>query len=281
MGRRCRTCAHQKRAEIEKDLLSDNVTYRDIAAKFGLSHMSVSRHLENGHIAKDLIRASEIKKVAYSENLLDKLMYLQHESLKILVEAKNPADGKPLLNTALNAIGKAATMLETQGKLGGQLKDLEVNIAVNSHWLSIKQEIFATLKTFPDALRAMQEAVAKGNLSDLEKGLLEPEPGDYEERLSPEILKIINREFGEEQIESQNQEYRRVLDKPPKKTKPDPGKRIRYRCTRPHSWHGKYWAMGQVWDSSNPDGPEPPAGSDDWEIYNPDEKFDCLQPTRR
>ena len=196
MGRRCKTCDHPKRAEIEEDLLN-NVTYRNIGTKYGFSHVSIRRHFEHGHIAKDLVRATEVKKIAYSENLLDKLLYLQHEALKILDEAKNPEEGKPpLLNTALSAIGKAAGMLETQAKLAGQIKEQEINILINPIWLSLKQEIFQALKPFPDAQAAVFAAVAGGVLSDVQKKMIKGEP-EYKP-LHPAIKELIDREFEED-----------------------------------------------------------------------------------
>ncbi len=116
MGRKCRTCAHPRRGEIEKDLL-DSVTYRNIGTKYGISYVSVRRHFENGHIARDLVKATELRRIAYSEDLLDKLLFLQHEALKILVEAKNPVEGKPLLNTALSAIELYAEAFEVANAL--------------------------------------------------------------------------------------------------------------------------------------------------------------------
>ncbi len=235
MGRRCKTCDHLKREAIEQDLLN-NVTYRTIGTKYGISHVSIRRHFEHGHIAKDLVRATEVKKIAYSENLLDKLLYLQHEVLKILDEAKNPEEGKPpLLNTALSAIGKAAGMLETQAKLAGQLKELEVNIAVNPYWLAIKQEVFAILESYPDARKAMAEGVASGNLSSIEKNMIKA--GDSElkgEVLSPAMLEIINSTLGiDPEEEHPNKGYQERLDreakvkevKPPVETKLLPTKR--------------------------------------------------------
>ena len=197
MGRRCKTCDHPKRAEIEEDLLN-NLTYRNIGTKYGISHVSIRRHFEHGHIAKDLVRATEVKKIAYSENLLDKLLYLQHEALKILDEAKNPEEGKPpLLNTALSAIGKAAGMLETQAKLAGQIKDQEINILINPTWLSLKKEIFQALKSFPDAHTAVLTAVADAQtLSSVQRKMIAGEL-DYKD-VSPAVLAIINREFEKE-----------------------------------------------------------------------------------
>jgi len=177
MSRSCKTCSHPRRSEIELAVLN-NEPYRSIGARFGLNHVSIVRHVQNGHIAAVLVEATELRKVAYSEDLLEKLMYLQHEALKILSEAKNPKEGNPLLNTALNAIG--------------QLKEFEINISANPHWIAIKQQIFATLRTFPDARDAVLEAIGNGKLTELQKRMIEPDP------VSPAVLDLICRTLGED-----------------------------------------------------------------------------------
>jgi len=191
MSRSCKTCSHPRRSEIELAVLN-NEPYRSIGARFGLNHVSIVRHVQNGHIAAVLVEATELRKVAYSEDLLEKLMYLQHEALKILSEAKNPKEGNPLLNTALNAIGKVNRLLETQAKLAGQLKEFEINISANPHWIAIKQQIFATLRTFPDARDAVLEAIGNGKLTELQKRMIEPDP------VSPAVLDLICRTLGED-----------------------------------------------------------------------------------
>ncbi len=192
MANKCKTCGHSKRAEIEADLLN-SVPFRSISEKFGISHTSIRRHFENGHISETLVRATEVRQIADSDDLLKKLRFLQHQSLEILMEARYPTDDyPPSLNTALNAISKAAGLLKIQAELAGKLSDMEVNIAVNLHWQQIKQELFAILKPFPGAQRALSDAAEKGNLSKLEQDMIEPEPGNYEERLSPAVKAICD-----------------------------------------------------------------------------------------
>ncbi len=86
-------------------------------------------------------------------------------------------------------------MIETQAKLAGRLKEQEINILINPTWLSLKQEIFQALIPFPDAQAAVFAAVAGGDLSDLQKQMLEGDRG-YKD-VTPGVLEIINKEFEE------------------------------------------------------------------------------------
>ncbi len=193
MPRKCSICTHPDKLDIEVDILS-NVPFRTIATKYNVGRHPLKRHFDNGHISPETIQAEKLRKIAYSENLLEKLMYLQNEALKVLDEAKDPEDGKPL--TILSAIGRLHGMIETQAKLDGRLKELEINILINPTWIALKQEIFLALKPFPDAQAAVFAAVAGGDLSDVQKQMIEGDRG-YKD-VTPGVMEIIEKEFQKE-----------------------------------------------------------------------------------
>ncbi len=290
MGRKCSICVHPKRADIEADLLS-SVPFRAIAAKYSVGRAPVQRHFDNSHIAQETAKAKEWRRIALSKDLFEKIEYYEHEALKILFEAKEPQEGKPLLAVALSAIGRAAALLEIRAKLGGQIRDLEVNILINPIWLDLKAQIFASLEHFPEARRAMLGAIEQGDLSEVQRGMIKPDAG---EKVSPEILQIINAEFeGDHQPDETGPDLRPVeVYEKAEETQPPAESpqlqlgirftRVRYRCIKAHHFHGKMWAPGQVWDSEVADaGPEPPAGDDEnWAVINPAARIG-LQPTRR
>ena len=285
MGNRCKTCSHSKRAEIEEDLLN-SVTYRSIGEKYGISHTSIRRHFENGHIAEDMVEASKLKRIAYSENLLDKLLYLQHETLKIFQEAKKEALGKQL-SVAVSALSRAHDMMKTQAILAGQLKEQEINILVNPVWLSLKQEIFQALAPYPDAQGAVFAAIAGGDLPDTQKKMIIGEP-QYKP-MSPAVKELIDREFLQGKHDTNDELLpSEVHDKKVKKSKakgwkikpatPASVTRVRLLCVKEHSYRGKLWSPGQIWDSEHPDGQEPGGGN--WTIFNP-AVHSGLEPTAR
>ena len=199
MGRKCLTCSHPKKDEINQAILN-NVPYRAIAKKYKISHMSIVRHVLNGHIAKDLIHLHEVKKIAYSENLLEKLMYLQEEALKVLIKAREPQEGPPLLNTILAAIGKAAALLETQAKLAGQIREQKWDLSVNPTWIMIKNELFTALQPYPQALSKIESIIPNDN-----NGL--PEYQD----ITPAVKEIIDKEFAGEESGEQSKEQEKAI----------------------------------------------------------------------
>ena len=207
MPRKCSICTHPDKLNIEVDILS-NVPFRAIATKYNVGRAPLKRHFDNGHISQETIKAEELRKIAYSNDLLAKLMYLQNEALRVLDEAKDtedPMKKSPL--TVLSAVGKVHSMIETQAKLAGRLKDAEINILINPTWLSLKQEIFQALKPFPDAQAAVFAAVAGGDLSDMQKQMIEGDRG-YKD-VTPGVMEIIEKEFEE------------VLEQPPKLLRPE------------------------------------------------------------
>ena len=174
MSNRCRTCSSPRREEIEHDLLA-SVPIRDIEAKYGVGRMSLQRHLQRGHIAASVVEAVKLRKVAYSEDLLDKLMFLQNEALQILREAKESRQTEGLrvaLAMALNAIGKAGQLLETQVRLVEALKRAEfsVNIAIVADpvWPEVLRILTDALR--PHALAFRQVVEGLRNLKLLPTG---------------------------------------------------------------------------------------------------------------
>lgn len=196
MGRRCLTCAHPQHEKIDLELL-DSVSYRSVGAKYGISPVSIRRHFEAGHIAKELVVASQTRKIAYSNDVLDKLMFLQHEALKVLDQAKNPQDGKPLLSVALGAIGRVGALLETQARLAGQLREQEVSLAINPTFVAIKARIFDALRDLPEAHRALTPILTTSNeekpfkpITDDVRAIIDSR---YRTDVTPGVQEIIDR----------------------------------------------------------------------------------------
>jgi hypothetical protein len=208
MGRRCFTCAHPRRAEIEHDLLN-NASYRTLSGKYGISPDALRRHFEGGHIAQSVVRDAEIRKLAYSEDLLSKAAWLQDQALQILDEAR--AGAEPDLKTALLAIGKAANLLETQARLMGQLREVEINFFVNPVFVELRQQIVSVLAPFPEAWNLVEPILAEDKTK-----------AEYSD-VSPAVLEIINARF-ETQAEEPEEDRGAlgVVNEEPRSAKPTP-----------------------------------------------------------
>lgn len=125
MPRKCTVCSHKERGEIESDIL-DNVTYRNIGTKYGVSYGAARRHHENGHIAESLILAHEAQESVKSQNLFEKIENLEIETKAIKAQAEQAGN----IGMMLQCIEKQARLIELYGKLKGMLKDVEVNVGV-------------------------------------------------------------------------------------------------------------------------------------------------------
>ena len=163
MGRKCSICINKQRAEIEEDIL-DSVPYRDIATKYGVNRMSVQRHAQNGHIEQAIVEAHELKDIVHGKELLDKILYLQQEALTVLQKAKNCEDNI----LALNAISKAARLLEIQGKIAGLIQQgTQVNInqqqILNIEYKEIIEEVLGCeagmflKREYPESLEGLRK----------------------------------------------------------------------------------------------------------------------------
>jgi len=90
MGRKCRTCQHPRRDEIDR-LLTSGRSYRTIADGFGLAATSLKRHA-NAHIPALLAEAHEVEVVADADDLLSQVTSLKTRMLGLLTQAERARD---------------------------------------------------------------------------------------------------------------------------------------------------------------------------------------------
>lgn len=73
-----------------------------------------------------MVKAAEKRELSAGEDLLQRLLDLNRQTLEILGEARRAR--KPYL--ALKAIGRAEAQLELQARLAGEIKDRELTVNV-------------------------------------------------------------------------------------------------------------------------------------------------------
>lgn len=155
MPRPCTICAHPQRAEIDAKLLS-GTSYRNIVELFSkvehkISLGALSRHVENGHIEKKLVKSQEAKDIAQADDLVREIKDLKAETKDLRAEAK--AGGS--ISTALVAIDKQAKLIELQAKMEGLLRESQqiekqVNIYVNPQFQVLINILNEELKGKPE-----------------------------------------------------------------------------------------------------------------------------------
>lgn len=69
---RCSICSHKKREQIDQSV-ADGVSYRRIAKHFSVGEKSIERHVNNGHISKEIESAAIENKIDRGAALQKKL----------------------------------------------------------------------------------------------------------------------------------------------------------------------------------------------------------------
>jgi hypothetical protein len=63
MPRKCTICEHKKRKEIDLALAVDGASLRAIALQYHVGHMSLKRHMDNGHISPAAVTIKQIQEI--------------------------------------------------------------------------------------------------------------------------------------------------------------------------------------------------------------------------
>lgn len=176
MARTCLTCYHEERDEIEGALLSGR-PLSVVARQHGINRDALTRH-RDAHMSSALTGAVASQTLAVQDSairLIDRVTALLNDTQGILSTAQ--ADGKPSI--ALQAIREARGLLETYGKVTGELKPdgavtvQVLNVQTNPEWLAIKQALLRTFERLPNGDEA--RVVFADEMRQIE-GYEEPEP---------------------------------------------------------------------------------------------------------
>ena len=155
MPRRCTVCTHAEHATIDTALVAGAASLRSVASLFDVSEAALRRHKRN-HLPATLARAQEAEEVVRSDTLLERLLFLNRETLAILWEARKANDN----GLALRAIARAEKQIELQGRLLGELQDgTVVNVLVSPQWIGIRTTLLDALAPYPDAREAATTAL--------------------------------------------------------------------------------------------------------------------------
>jgi len=157
MARTCTICAHANRQEIDAALATKQTSNTALASIFDVTEAAIRRHAAR-HLPATLTKAQAAREVTQADNLLAQVSDLQQRTLAILTTAEEAGD----LRVALGAIGQARANLELLARLLGELHEQEVNIGIlvtSPDWLRLRSAILTALDSYPDARRAVTEAI--------------------------------------------------------------------------------------------------------------------------
>ena len=119
MARRCKICMHSEREQIEREILANGASNRQIGARYGMAESSVRRHKAE-HMGED-IRAFELVRVEVDGDLAEEIRAIKQETAQIKAEAMKVRDHR----TALLAIDRQQRLIETLGNLLLRQRELE------------------------------------------------------------------------------------------------------------------------------------------------------------
>jgi hypothetical protein len=164
MGRQCSICSHDEREAIDH-LLVQGKPYREIAARYGFTLSSLSRH-RRAHLSPALARIHEAcqRDADHSASLVDRVEGLIARTEKLLSRAEQSG----AVTTALAAVRELRGLTELYGKASGELDDrpqVTINLLACPEWLAVRAALFAALAEHPAA-----RAAVAGRLLELEAG---------------------------------------------------------------------------------------------------------------
>ena len=160
MGKRgpaCSICKDPRVGEINSRIISQ-VKLADISREFAVSEDALSRHKDKCIITA-LSATPNTKDVINGDNLLMQLQAAREETLKLLdmaIEAGNTKTYGSPSNYLAELRQQIKLWAELEGRLASQP---QVNITLNAEWISLRSTIIAALEPFPDARRAVVNAL--------------------------------------------------------------------------------------------------------------------------
>jgi AcrR family transcriptional regulator len=171
--RPCPVCAHPKRQEIDKALVT-GTTLRNVAEQVRLSPSAVYRH-KKGHLAARLTRAFEstetrqavelvqhraeekAKEIGQALDVVQQLRAINSATLQVLQQARESEKH----SLSLQAVDRIHRQIELQAKLLGELQETgpQVNVLIAPEWHEVRVHVLQALTPYPEARAAVAEVL--------------------------------------------------------------------------------------------------------------------------
>src|SRR5215208_3108259 len=175
MGQRCTACSHPESFEINEALVVKQQSKRTVADQYGLKPSAVQRHRD--HIPELLLKAKDRLDTYSAEAILTRIEDLEKETLEQLEGSKGDVeDGEGNRSVVLQAIREQRSNIELVAKIK-QLIDQapQVNIEMHPEFIAIQNNLALALAQYPEARRAVIEALGGERVEAWEDPTLEGE----------------------------------------------------------------------------------------------------------
>ena len=155
MPQTCKTCRHEKRAEIEAALIARE-PLRSIAQRYGIHNTSILRHFYEC-VPEAMAKAQDAHEVATGDRLLNEVTGLKDRAEALLTQAEQDGD----LRAGAALIREARSCVELLARLMGQLEQkVQVNVLVAPELKAVQQVIVQSLAEYPEARGKVIEGIA-------------------------------------------------------------------------------------------------------------------------
>lgn len=161
MPPKCSVCLHAERAAIDRVLLTNGDSFRNIAERFGTSATALHRH-KMDHLADRMAAIAEREAEADVRTALDVVVELRRvndAAKRVLQDAQDAGDG----GLTLQATDRILRQVETQAKLIGLLNDgsvTQIAVSMGADWPAIRAVLLRALGPYPEARAAVTDALA-------------------------------------------------------------------------------------------------------------------------
>jgi hypothetical protein len=169
MARPCTVCTHLDRDEIDVEL-TGTAPVAQVAKKHGVTRDSLARH-KAAHLTPALVRLAQQRRTdASAVSVAERLEELALQASRLLATAER----KSSLVAAAQLLGQARQILETIGRISGELNDRPqvnvLNVVSSPDWQQLRATILAALDPYPEAGRAVAIALMASEPVELEVG---------------------------------------------------------------------------------------------------------------
>lgn len=182
MGRKCQTCEHPKRAQIEL-ALARRVPYRTLERQYGITKDSLSRH-KREHLPPQ-VEASlmatarptgvdlEALRESESESLLQNVVYQRARLFTLLDEAEELGD----VRAAAQVHGRITSNAEFTARLLGEInqvtQNVTNNILISDEYLRLRSALIQALRPYPEARQAVARVLQEREAVEAPERVLE------------------------------------------------------------------------------------------------------------
>ncbi|TFH54369.1 MAG: hypothetical protein E4G89_00070 [Methanothrix sp.] len=151
---RCKACNHPGHEEHDKALLTGKLSDSDYAKIVGCTSKSIARH--RAHIVREIAQSAQAQVIISADELFKSV---QDEAV-VVRELRDTARNEGDIELALKAVDRALKCIELYAKIQGIIKDQPtININLNAEWIALRTTIITALEPFPDARRAVVDAL--------------------------------------------------------------------------------------------------------------------------